>query len=127
MGDPAALDGGRVRPGPPNLLYELQTVLTREKFRRYLTHEEATEYVSRLHHEAEVLEEPAESFVMGATPDPYDDYLVGLAARRGVAYLISGDRHLLDLPDRAVRDAEGGFLARILTPREFLEELERSG
>lgn len=111
----------------PRLLYELQTVLAREKFRRYLTHEEATEYVSWLHHEAEVLEESAESFVVGATPDPDDDYLIGLAARRGVSYLVSGDRHLLGLPDRVVKNAEGGVLARVLTPREFLEELERAG
>ncbi len=110
----------------PRLLYELQTVLAREKFRRYLTHEEANEYVSWLHHEAEVLEEPAESFVVGATPDPDDDYLVGLAARRGVSYLVSGDRHLLGLPERVVRDAKGGPLARVVTPREFLQELERA-
>lgn len=105
----------------------MQTVLAREKFRRYLTQEEASEYVSWLHHEAEVLEESAESFVVGATPDPDDDYLVGLSARREVSYLVSGDQHLLGLPDRVVRDAEGGVLSHVLTPREFLKELERAG
>lgn len=107
------------------LLHELQTVLAREKFRRHLTHDEAAEYVSWLHHEAEVLEEPDESLAVGATPDPDDDYLVGLTALAGASYLVSGDSHLLGLPDRAIKDAEGRVLARVVTPREFLEELER--
>jgi hypothetical protein len=44
----------------PRLLHELQAVLARERFRRYFTYEEATEYVSWLHHEAEVVRDPAE-------------------------------------------------------------------
>jgi predicted nucleic acid-binding protein len=66
----------------PRLLHELQAVLAREKFRRYLTYEEATEYVSWLHHGAEVVRDPAESVVRGAVEaDPDDEYLVGLASR----------------------------------------------
>jgi predicted nucleic acid-binding protein len=62
------------------LLHELQAVLAREKFRRYLTHEEATEYVSWLHHGAEVVRHLAESVVRGAVEaDSDDEYLVGLA------------------------------------------------
>jgi predicted nucleic acid-binding protein len=108
----------------PRLLYELQTVLAREKFRRYLTYDEATEYVSWLHHEAEVVRDPPEKLVRGAVKaDPDDEYLVGLAGAlgRGDSYLVSVDRHLLDLPERAVKDAEG----RILTPGEFLRQMER--
>jgi predicted nucleic acid-binding protein len=64
----------------PRLLHELQSVLAREKFRRYFTYEEATEYVSWLHHEAEVVRDPAEGVVRGAVEaDPDDEYLVGLA------------------------------------------------
>ncbi len=113
----------------PRLLHELQTVLAREKFRRHLTYEEATEYVSWLHHGAEVLRDPAEQVVRGAVDaDPDDEYLVGLAGSLGGrAYLVSVDRHLLGLPGRAVRDAEGRTLAPILTPAEFLEELEGAG
>jgi predicted nucleic acid-binding protein len=94
------------------LLYELETVLVRKRFRRYLTYEEAVEYVSWLHHRAEVLEEPVEGSVLGATPDPDD-------------YLVSGDDHLLGLPGRVVSEGEDGVLARVLTPREFLQELDR--
>jgi predicted nucleic acid-binding protein len=108
----------------PRLLYELQTVLAREKFRRYLTYDEATEYVSWLHHEAEAVRDPPEKLVRGAVKaDPDDEYLVGLAGAlgRGDSYLVSVDRHLLDLPEGAVKDAEG----RILTPGEFLRQMER--
>lgn len=108
----------------PRLLHELQTVLAREKFRRYFTYEEAIEYVSWLHHEADVLEESAEGVVLGVVEDPDDAYLVGLSARRGISYLVSVDRHLLDIPDRAVKDGEGRTLARVLPPGEFLRELE---
>jgi predicted nucleic acid-binding protein len=112
----------------PRLLHELQSVLARERFRRYFTYEEATEYVSWLHHGAEVVRDPAESVVRGAVEaDPDDDYLVGLARTLGGgdSYLLSVDRHLLDLPDRAVKDGEGRTMARILTPGEFLRELEQ--
>jgi putative PIN family toxin of toxin-antitoxin system len=112
----------------PRLLHELQSVLARGKFRRYLTYEDASEYVSWLHHEAEVVRDPAESVVRGAVEaDPDDEYLVGLAGTLGGgdSYLLSVDRHLLDLPDRAVKDGEGRNLARILTPGEFLREIEQ--
>jgi len=111
----------------PRLLHELQAVLAREGFRRYFTYEEATEYVSWLHHGGEVVRDPAEDVVRGAVEaDPDDEYLVGLAGTLGGdSYLLSVDRHLLDLPDRAVKDGEGRTLARILTPREFLREIEQ--
>jgi len=111
----------------PRLLHELQAVLARERFRRYFTYEEATEYVSWLHHRAEVVRDPAEDVVRGAVEaDPDDEYLVGLAGTLGGdSYLLSVDRHLLNLPDRAVKDGEGRTLARILTPGEFLREIEQ--
>lgn len=110
----------------PRLLHELQTVLAREKFRRYLTYGEATEYVSWLHHEARVVRDRAGGEVVGATGDPDDDYLVGLAGfLAGESYLVSVDRHLLDLPDAAIRGGKGAVLARVLTPRRFLQELRR--
>lgn len=113
----------------PRLLHELQTVLAREKFRRYFTYEEATEYVSWLHYRAEVVRDPAEAVIRGAVDaDPDDEYLVGLAGTLdGSSYLVSVDRHLLDLPDRAVKDGDGRTLARILNPGEFLREMEQTG
>lgn len=112
----------------PRLLYELQTVLARQKFRRYFTYDEATEYVSWLHHEAEVVRDPPENVVRGVVEaDPDDEYLVGLAGALGGcdSYLVSVDRHLLDLPEGAVKDGEGRTLARILTPGEFLRHIEQ--
>lgn len=112
----------------PRLLHELQTVLAREKFRRYFTYEEATEYVSWLHHEAEVVRDPAEKVVLGVVAaDPDDAYLGLVGSLEGRSYLVSVDRHLLDLPGRAVKDAEGHTLAPILTPAEFLREVEQAG
>lgn len=108
----------------PRLLHELQTVLAREKFRRHFTYEEATEYVSWLHHRAQVVRDPAEKVTVGVVDaDPGDEYLVGLAGTlEGASCLVSVDRHLLELPD-----GEGRTLARILTPKEFLRELEQVG
>lgn len=84
--------------------------------------------MSWLHHEAEVVRDPAEGVTRGAVEaDPDDEYLIGLVGTLGGgdSYLLSVDRHLLDLPDRAVRDGEGRTLARILTPGEFLREIEQ--
>ena len=84
--------------------------------------------MSWLHPGAEVVSDPAESVVRGTVEtDPGDEYLVGLAGLLGGgdSYLLSVDRHLLDLPDRAVKDGEGRTLARILTPGEFLRKIEQ--
>lgn len=59
--------------------------------------------------------------------DPDDDYLAGVAVRGGASIIVSGDRHLLDLPDRRIADGVGNTLARILTPREFMDKLKRQG
>ena len=112
---------------PPRAQYAA-TRSKREKFRRYITYDEATEYVSWLHHEAEVVRDPAEKVVRGAVKaDPDDEYLVGLAGALGGgdSYLVSVDRHLLDLPEGIVKDGEGRTLARILTPAEFLRQMEQ--
>jgi predicted nucleic acid-binding protein len=68
-----------------------------------------------------VSEELPEDVVRGVTGDPDDDYLVGVDFRGRADVIVSGDRHLLDLG--AIRDGLGNVLARVLTPREFLEEL----
>lgn len=108
------------------VLFELKEVLARPKFRRYLTEAEAIGYVLRIYDGAsEVSEELPEDVVRGVTGDPDDDYLVGVAFRGRADVIVSGDRHLLDLG--AIRDGLGNVLARVLTPREFLEELEAAG
>ena len=106
------------------ILFELSEVLRRPKFRRYLTEAEALEYVLRLHDgAADVSEELPKDVVRGITRDPDDDYIAGVAYQGRANVIVSGDKDLLDLPDRAIKHAMGGVLARILSPREFLEEL----
>lgn len=61
--------------------------------------------------------------VRGVTRGPGDDYIAGVAYQGHADVIVSGDKDLFDLPDRAIKDAMGGVLARILSPREFLEEL----
>lgn len=54
------------------------------------------------------------AWVDALSPDPDDDYLIALARVAGADYLVSGDRHLLDLADPD---------PPVLTPRQFLRLL----
>jgi len=97
----------------PKLLAELAGVLRREKFRRYVTVDEADAFVEGLALLAEIVadvESPAR-----VSGDPGDDYLVALALASKAGALVTGDAHLLalDLPDLAV-----------MSPREFVSSLE---
>ncbi|MEJ7843759.1 MAG: putative toxin-antitoxin system toxin component, PIN family [Rubrobacter sp.] len=106
------------------LLYELQEVLSRDKFRRYLSIQDVGEYVLWIEDEATAAADP-EMRTSIITRDPKDDYLVALALSESADFLVSGDPHLLDLKQVTASGIEGQV--RALTPREFLEELERSG
>ncbi len=106
------------------ILFELSEVLRRPRFRRYLTEAEALDYVLRLHDRAaEVSEELDKDVVRGVTPDPDDDYLAGVAYQGRADVIVSGDRHLLGLPEKRIYYGIDGTIARVLSPREFLEEL----
>jgi uncharacterized protein len=106
------------------ILFELQEVLTRPKFRRYVTLEQVRDYVLWLHdHAAEVSEELPWDVVQGVTADPDDDYIAGVAYLGQADLIVSGDPHLTNLD--AVRRGDGGVIARVLTPRAFLDELDR--
>lgn len=94
-----ARDGGLELVVSPLLLAELNEVLRREKFRRYVDLERAVEYVELLRRESLQVADP-EGAPSPRSADPDDDYLIALA-RRENAVLVSGDRHLLDLADRA--------------------------
>lgn len=97
----------------PKVLAELERVLLRPKFRRYVSAEEAREYGALLGRLATALADPtAETKV---TPDPGDDYLV-LLAQTADAVLVSGDAHLVELKTRP---------PHILTPRAFLAHLRK--
>jgi predicted nucleic acid-binding protein len=51
----------------------------------------------------------------GVSPDPDDDYLIALARAADADCIVSGDVHLLGLPDPS---------PPVFTPREFLERLD---
>lgn len=112
-----AAEEGRYEPVVSNqLLSELEDVLMRDKFRRYFPVEAVKGHLARVLTVASVEDEGELRHV---SPDPKDDYLVALTQASGAGSLVTGDDHLLGL----------GTLVPIMivSPREFLEELERSG
>jgi putative PIN family toxin of toxin-antitoxin system len=94
------------------LLAEVQTVLARQKFRRYATLDQARRYVESLHRECRVADDPIEP--RAVSPDPGDDYLVALALAAEANVLVSGDKHLTGLTSSPVP---------VVNPRDFLERL----
>ncbi len=94
------------------LLDELKDVLTRSRFRRWVSAEVAAEFITGLAQDALLIDDAASQQLVLADPD--DDYLVALARAAAADYLISGDRHLLALADP---------VPPVLTPRQFCELL----
>lgn len=92
----------------PQLLAELEDVLLRDKFRRYVDVETVEVFLKALRHEATVAPDPSEPPPFRSV-DPKDDYLIALAYAEK-AILVSGDSDLLDLT--------GG--APILAPADLL-------
>lgn len=90
------------------LLGELARVLSREKFRRYVSLRRVDRYVAGLRAEGVFVDDP--DTVPRLTPDPKDDYLFGLASAAGGEVIVSSDKHLTALPG-------------VMTPREFLDAL----
>lgn len=97
----------------PLLLDELSGVLSRRKFRHYVTEQEVTDYVNWVRSGALSVEDPPAEH--GHTPDPDDDYLVTLARSCGADLLVSGDS-----------DSTGLRSARppIVTPAELVRHLD---
>jgi putative PIN family toxin of toxin-antitoxin system len=96
----------------PLLLDELDGVLRREKFRRYVTLEEVDAFVGSIRRAGIVVDDPTTS-VPAMSADPGDEYLVALARATRVDALVSGDPHLTRLRARIP----------VRTPREFLDSL----
>lgn len=96
----------------PRLLSELDRVLLRPRFRRYLTEDDALGYVDLFRRMA--AEAPDPESVPRLTPDPGDDYLVALASAARADFLVSGDAHLLGLASPT---------PRVLSPQAFLDLL----
>ena len=98
----------------PLLVAELKRVLARPKFRRYIDHKSATEYVARIQRHASTASDPTNAPTV--TRDPDDDYLVALAKQEDVDAIISVD---LDLLDAGFTDPP------VRTPRQLADTLTR--
>lgn len=95
------------------LLFELQRVLERPKFRRYLDPEALP--IDELRTLAELVT-PID--VTAVRDDPSDDIVVGTAVAAHADVIVSGDDHLLGL------NIYRGI--KILTPRRFIDVLDMS-
>jgi putative PIN family toxin of toxin-antitoxin system len=93
----------------PLLLEELESVLRRDKFRRYVKLDRVAAYLHLLHREVQVVADP-ETPPPVRCADPKDDYLIALAHDQKAA-LVSGDRHLLDLAGKIPVFSPSDFLA----------------
>lgn len=101
----------------PQLLAELEDVLSRERLRRWLTQQEVMAFVAKLRLGATLVNDPPTP-TAPITADPDDDYLVALAQAARADCLVSGDRHLTELPDPD---------PPVLTPRQLLDRLQTLG
>lgn len=97
----------------PAVLDELADVLARPKLQRFVTTALASAFIDGLATDAVIVQDPPEP--PDLSPDPDDDYLIALARTASADYLVSGDRHLLDLTDPD---------PPVLTPRQFLDFLD---
>lgn len=96
----------------PALLAELRAVLRRDKFRRYVTADEADEFVELVRRESTMIQDP-EASTGPIGEDPGDEYLIRLARTARADALVSGDPDLTGLKPRIP----------VKTPREFLDGL----
>lgn len=96
----------------PHLVAELETVLHRPSFRRYLSVDQASELIVTI--EAIADTEPDPEDVPVATRDPDDDYLLALAVAANADLVVSGDDDLSAIDKPPVE---------VIKPREFLDRL----
>ena len=96
----------------PALLAELRAVLRRDKFRPYVSLDEAEEFVELIRRESTSMEDPAPPAVP-LSEDPGDEYLIQIARAARADALVSGDPHLTRLRSRIP----------VKSPREFLDSL----
>ncbi|HET9152606.1 MAG TPA: putative toxin-antitoxin system toxin component, PIN family [Solirubrobacterales bacterium] len=91
------------------LLDELESVLRRDKFRRYLDLDDVSAGIRLLLDEGQLAED-ADGPPPVRCVDPQDDYLIVLAHQEEAA-LVSGDHHLLDLAGQIPVFSPSEFLA----------------
>lgn len=110
----AAADGAYVLVISQMLVRELESVLGRSKLRRYLSPEDAVEFIERLCRIAHMAQDP--EVRAAVVRDPQDDYLVALALASGAEVLVSSDRDLLEA------DITSPI---VVAPKAFLTSLAR--
>jgi putative PIN family toxin of toxin-antitoxin system len=92
----------------PQLLAELEDVLHRDKFRRYVDIETVKLFLELVRSEATVVRDPSDPAPLKSS-DADDDYLLALAYAQK-AVLVSGNSDLLDLTGGAPICAPADFL-----------------
>lgn len=103
------LDIGTILVSVPVLL-ELAEVLNREKFDKYVTHDERMRFLVSFLKVAEIIEI---NETITVCRDPKDDKLLELAVSGNADFLVTGDKDLLALNPFLEVD--------IITPREFFD------
>ena len=108
-----ALDSGEVVLSLP-VLAEIHDVLARPKFRKYISEEDARQFLAAFLRRAEWVEI---NEAIQACRDPKDDKFLELAASGHATHIIIGDRDLISLsPFRGIL---------IVSPEAFLGGLDR--
>jgi putative PIN family toxin of toxin-antitoxin system len=110
-----------------DLLYELEAVLLRPKFRSKLTVSDVLTYVRWLREGAMFVHDapPLEEWLLARLSDPDDAYLMALAREYRADYLVTGDRGLLGMSDLFASDTLDLPGLAVLTPRDFLQHIEQ--
>jgi putative PIN family toxin of toxin-antitoxin system len=106
-----ALDRGTILVSLP-VVTELNEVLSREKFRPYITEDEARQFLATFAGASEWVEIDV---TINDCRDPSDNKFLELAVSGKATHIVTGDNDLLEL------DPFQG--KRILTPGEFLRQI----
>lgn len=96
----------------PTLIDEVDTVLKRDKFRRYVSASEAATFIASIRGSCTLMDDPPPSD-RALSEDPRDEYLIALARAARADAIVSGDPHLIRLRGRIP----------VQTPREFVDSL----
>ncbi|MCB0047243.1 MAG: putative toxin-antitoxin system toxin component, PIN family [Caldilineaceae bacterium] len=103
--------GGLTLVISPEIIAEISRVLSYEKICRFVSQDEAKRFIALLEKGATILTPQAS--ITAVPDDPDDDKFVALAVESGAQYIVSGDKHLLNL------NAYQGI--KIVTPSVFLD------
>lgn len=99
----------------PQIIAELERVLEYPHLRARLQTEEREAFLEAMKKDAELV--PGRLELSGVTRDPKDDMFVACAVEGKAKYIVSGDPDVTSL-----EEYEG---IQVVTPREFVEILER--